>query len=196
MTAAGPFAHPTDVVRRQLFNLLNRKFEIFAPDGSMAFYTEMKAFKLKEDIRVYSDVNKTQELLVIKARKILDLSSAYDVYDSTQGGVKIGALKRQGITSTMVMDKWEIWNAQDQRIGGIEEDSWILGLIRRYFIKLIPQSYKVEIGGQEIIKFSQNFNPFLLKLTLDFTGDPGQALDRRLGIAAAVLLCAIEGRQQ
>lgn len=41
----------------------------------------------------------------------------------------------------------------------------------------------------------QNFNPFTLRYELDFSADVMGKLDRRLGIAMAVLLCAIEGRQ-
>jgi hypothetical protein len=33
------------------------------------------------------------------------------------------------------------------------------------------------------------------KLTLDFSLDPQYQFDRRLGIAAGILLCAIEGKQ-
>ena len=69
-------------------------------------------------------------------------------------------------------------------------------MIRRFLTNLIPQSYTVEVAGQPLIEFKQNFNPFLLKLSLDFSKDLAPRLDRRLGIAAAVLLCAIEGRQQ
>jgi hypothetical protein len=33
------------------------------------------------------------------------------------------------------------------------------------------------------------------KIAIDFRHDTGGRLDRRLGLAAAVLMCAIEGRQ-
>ena len=52
------------------------------------------------------------------------------------------------------------------------------------------------IGGTSVAEFKQNFNPFVTKLTLDFSPDRHQKLDRRLGIAAGVLLCAIEGKQE
>jgi hypothetical protein len=46
-----------------------------------------------------------------------------------------------------------------------------------------------------VLTFQQNFNPFLAKIDLDFSSDVNGLLDRRLGIAAAILLCAIEGKQ-
>jgi len=42
----------------------------------------MKKFKLKEDIRVYADENKNNEVLSLQARSIIDFSAAYDVYNT------------------------------------------------------------------------------------------------------------------
>ena len=49
---------------------------------------------------------------------------------------------------------------------------------------------------REIGVIRQNFNPFVLKLNVDLRSDPGRQLDRRLALAAVILLLAIEGRQQ
>ncbi|HEX7009461.1 MAG TPA: hypothetical protein VF184_05735, partial [Phycisphaeraceae bacterium] len=59
-----------------------------------------------------------------------------------------------------------------------------------------PQQYHFEMDGQTVCTCRQNFNPFVQKLTVDFTPDTEDRLDRRLGLAAAVLLLAIEGRQE
>ena len=194
MQSLDPFSYPQYTVRRAFLSLWHRKFRIYEPSGQLVLYSEMKALKLREDIRVYADEEKSQELLVIKARQVLDISATYDVWDARQS-LKVGALKRKGLKS-VVRDEWTIFNAQDQEIGKIQEDSLALALIRRFLTNLIPQSYTVELKGQPLIQFKQNFNPFLLKLSLDFSGDLNSQLDRRLGLAAAILLCAIEGRQQ
>jgi hypothetical protein len=77
----------------------------------------------------------------------------------------------------------------------IQEDSMMLALVRRFLTNLVPQSFEGSINGQQVCQFKQNFNPFVSKITLDFSMDKQGLLDRRLGIAAAVLLCAIEGKQ-
>jgi hypothetical protein len=51
----------------------------------LLLFSEQKMFKLREDIRVYSDEAKTQEVLAIKARQIMDFSAAYDVVESATG---------------------------------------------------------------------------------------------------------------
>jgi len=192
--AGNPFSDARYTVRRDLFNVWNRKFRISNAQEQLVLYSEMKAMKLKEDIRVYADEGKTREVLVIKARQILDISATYDVWDS-QSQTKVGALQRKGLKS-VVRDEWNVLDASDRPVGKIQEDSLVLALLRRFLTNLIPQSYSVTLNEQELAEFKQNFNPFLLKLTLDFSRDPQGQLDRRLGIAAAILLCAIEGRQQ
>jgi uncharacterized protein YxjI len=193
--SANPYVHPYYVVKTQFWSFITRKFRVMDPSDQMVFYCEMKAFKLREDIRVYADEGKTQEVLVMKARKILDISPTFDVWDSVQK-VKVGALRRAGLKSAFLRDEWTILDANDQELGKIQEDSQFLALVRRWFVKIIPQSYSIIIAGQDLIDFKQNFNPFLLKVTLDFSRDPQFILDRRLGIAAGILMCAIEGRQQ
>src|SRR5262249_44034991 len=50
-------------------------------------------------------------------------------------------------------------------------------------------------GAQTVATFNQRFPLLATKPTLDFSLDPQRLFDRRLGIAAGILLCAIEGKQ-
>jgi uncharacterized protein YxjI len=188
------FKHAQYLVRRKVFKLFGGAFHIYDPSDEVAFYSQMKAFKLKEDIRLYTGEDMTTEVLTIQARQILDFSSAYDVVDPATKE-KVGVLKRKGLKS-LFKDEWIFMNAQDKEIGFIREDSVLLALVRRLLTNLIPQKYYGEISGRPVCTFKQNFNPFVMKIRLDFSPDKNNLLDRRLGIAAAVLLCAIEGRQQ
>lgn len=193
----GSFAHTQYLLRRQVLKLFGGTFRIYGPTGSLALLADMKAFKLKEDIRVYTEEAKTNEVLTIKARSIIDFSAAYDVMDP-QSGEKLGAFRRRGMKS-IIKDEWIILDKMDNEIGTIKEDSWGLAILRRVLGDLsaiIPQKLLGEVGGTPVLEFKQNFNPFVYKLNLDFSPDIRGALDRRMGIAAAVLLCGIEGKQQ
>ena len=86
-------------------------------------------------------------------------------------------------------------NAADQEIGSIKEDG-LLALLRRFMEKIIPQKLSGEIGGKPVCYFNQHFNPFVHKVTLDFSVDTSNLLDRRLGIAAAILVCLKESRNE
>jgi uncharacterized protein YxjI len=181
------------LLKRQVFALAG-KFRVFDPAGNLLLFSEQKMFKLREDIRVYADEAKTQEVLAIKARQIIDFSAAYDVVDSATGQ-KVGALRRKGLAS-MLRDEWEILDVNDNVRGKLFEDSMGLALVRRFLTGLVPQNYDLLFGETRVADYRQNFNPFSYQLNIDFSMDTSGQLDRRLGIAAGILLAAIEGRQQ
>lgn len=196
LPASNAFTHTTYLVRRKIFKIFGAAFHIYDPQGTLQFYSKQKAFKLKEDIRIFSDESMSQELLVIKARNIFDIAATFDIFDPIQGNLHVGCIKRKGLKS-IVVDEWLFLNPAGEQIGTIKEDSLILALLRRLIVGwLLPQEYLGEIGGVRVCRFTRNFNPFVSKVTLDFTSDTGHLLDRRIGIAAAVLLVAIEGKDQ
>jgi hypothetical protein len=187
------YEYPSYLIRRKVLTLAGAKFHIFDPSGRVVMFSKMKAFKLREDIRLYAGEDMKNELINIHARQIVDFSAAYDVFDAVTGE-KVGALKRKGLKS-IIKDEWLILDNNDNQIGSIKEDNTGLALVRRFLTNLIPQSYDIEINGQVVAEYRQRFNPFVLKLELDFARDTNHILDRRLGLAAGILLCAIEGRQ-
>jgi uncharacterized protein YxjI len=193
---ADRFDQSSYLIRRKMLKIFGGTFWIYGEDGEAGptlFHIKQKAFKLREDIRVYSDEALQDEVLTITARQIIDWSAAYDVVD-TATGESVGVLRRRGARS-ILRDEWEILDSGERHIATLREDSMALALVRRFVTNLIPQSFSIEMDGQEIGEFKQNFNPFIWKLTLDFTADPSEQLDRRLGVAAGILVAAIEGRQ-
>jgi len=187
------FSHHHYELKRQVLALTG-KVRIFGPDGSLALYSEQKMFKLREDIRAYSDESKTRELLYIQARQIIDFAAAYDVVDSTLGQ-KIGVLRRKGWRS-LTRDAWEVLDAYDHPLGMLQEDSLGRALLRRLLLgTLLPQQYDLLLtDGSQVGTFRQHFHFFRYALALDFRPDAGR-FDRRLGLAAAILLAVIEGKQ-
>ena len=181
------------LLKRQVFALTG-KFRFFDPGGKLVLFSEQKMFKMREDIRVFSDESKTQEVLMIKARQIMDFSAAYDVVD-TATGQKLGALRRKGLAS-IVRDEWDVLDVADNVVGKLFEDSMGLALVRRFLSSLVPQNYDLTVGTERVADLKQAFNPFAYQLAVDFSMDINKRLDRRVGIAAAILLAAIEGRQR
>ena len=187
------FQHPSYLLKRQAVALTG-KFRFYDPMVNLVMFSEQKMFKWREDIRVYADEAKTQEVLSIKARQIVDFSAAYDVVD-TALNQKVGALRRKGLRS-ILRDEWEVLDANDNVKGLLFEDSMGLALLRRLLLgSWLPQNYDISFGETRVADLKQNFNLFRYELNLDFTMDAGHLLDRRLGIAAGILLAAVEGKQ-
>jgi uncharacterized protein YxjI len=103
-------------------------------------YCKMKIFKLKEDIRIYTDDTKNHELLSIKQEQILDWSGTFKVTDSQTGQV-CGFFQRRPLKS-MFRDEWIILDANKNEYGKILEDSGGMAMLRR-FIKFIPKKYNL-----------------------------------------------------
>lgn len=181
------------LAKRDVFTI-GGAFRIMTPEGKLLLYCRQKLFRLKEDIRVYSDLERTREVLHIQARQILDFAASYDVIDS-ETRTKVGALRRKGFRS-LLRDKWEILDKDDSYLARIEEDSLLMATIRRWFLNLIPQTYNiVDTQGKKVGVIRQLFNIFIHKFYIDFSFDREKKIDRRLGLAAVILLLAIEGRQ-
>jgi len=158
-------------------------------------YCELKAFKLKEDIRIYTDEEKTTELISIKARSILDISAGYDVVDA-QSGSSLGSYKRKGLKS-LFKDTYKLLDQEDQEYAELSEDSGLLALIRRFvpFANiLIPQIFHLRGNdGGGSVEYTQKMNPIVQRLTV--TGAQSGGFDPRVVLAGGILLAAIEGKQ-
>lgn len=184
--------HNRYLFRRKVLKVFGGAFHVYDEAGNVVLYSKQKAFKLKEDFRVYSGESQAEELLAIKTPQILDLGATYHVRDSITGE-PVGALRRKFLRS-LIKDQWAFLSPEGLEIGALTESS-ILGALLSRFVKLVPQSYAaVAADGRTVAEIKQHFNPFVLKYTMTI-GDADTAIDRRLLIAAGILLAAIEKRQ-
>ena len=181
------------VARRAFFNFLGVRFRIYV-GGHLAFFVKQKAFRLKEDITIFSDETQTQPMLQIRARNIIDFAAIYDVIDPHTGQA-VGAIQRKGIRS-MLRDEWHVLDPSGGILAQIQEESLGLALLRRVLFSLIPQTFLVSSGSVTLGHMKQRFNPFIHVYDVDLQATENHELNPRLGIAAAVLLLAIERRQK
>jgi len=179
-------------IRRKVFTVLGQKFHVYDGSGELIGFSKQKAFKLKEDIRFYTDETMAHERLLIRARQVVDFAAAYDVVDS-ESGEKVGACRRKGWSSIM-RDSWEILDVSDQVVARVQEDSMLMATLRRFLSNLIPQKFHVtDTGGVKQADLRVRFNPFVYKMEVEIA--PGATLPRTLVLATGILLAAIEGRQ-
>jgi uncharacterized protein YxjI len=185
------FRHKQYLFRRKVLKLFGGAFHVYDERENPVLYSKMKAFKLREDLRVYSDETQTEELLKVKTPKILDFGATYYVTDQTTKE-EIGALSRKALKS-ILRDEWIFRASDGQEIGKLTEESMLGALLSRFF-KIFPQTYVVLVRNREIAKIRRHFNPIVLKYTMTIK-DTENSIDRRLLIAAGILLTGIEGRQ-
>jgi hypothetical protein len=199
MTQSVPelYRHDQFIARRQVFRLFGGGFTITSLDGRLLASSEQRAFRLKEDIRVFDGSSGGPEILHIKADRIIDFGAAYRVTDSRTGEA-IGTLRRKGWTS-MFRDSWEILDPSGIVRGRVTEDSGLKAAVRRMVelaALLLPETFHIEVQGRIVGTMRQNFNPIVQKYLVDLTHDADGVLPRQLAVATVILLLAVEGRQR
>ncbi|MEM8781576.1 MAG: hypothetical protein AAGE65_01865 [Planctomycetota bacterium] len=188
------FASDRYVIRNKFFRLFGDAFHLYDDRGNVVLYAKQKRFRIREDFRLYTDESQSTEILRIGTTSIFDIAGTYAVTDSLTDR-PLGAFRRKALKS-IVRDQWLILDEHGEEIGQIQEDSTLAAIGRRVLGDLswlFPQKFEAKLGEQTVAHFRQQFNPIIQKIEITFV--PGVDLDRRLGLAAAILLSAIEGRQ-
>ena len=182
-------------IRRKAFTVFGAGFHIYAADGDLAGYCQQKAFKLKEDLRIYTDESKSTELFRIGARSVLDFGATYDV--SLPTGEPLGSFRRKALKS-LLRDTWHVFGASGSEIGTIKEDSAAKATLRRLmgqYAALFPQRHTLAtLDGEPVATYRTHFNLFVHRLGIAILREH-EELDDLLVLAGGCLLAAIEGRQ-
>lgn len=193
-TVDARYQHPTYLLKRQVWKLVGGALRLYGPDETIQFYVERKAFKLKDDIRIYADETKTTELMSVNARQLLDFLGTFDVADSAKGQ-PIGTLQRKNVVST-IRDEWHILDPAGNQTGRVLEDSLALALVRDFLFAFLPRSFHVEHLGVNVGKFSRKPTFLGYTMVIELYPTAPADFDRRLAIAAAVLIAFIEASRR
>ena len=108
------------------FKLIALAPQIYIRDetGRNLFYVKQKLLKLKENVGVFSDESKQQQLFTIKADRIIDFSAQY-TFTSTDDNRPWGAVKRKGMKSLWRAD-YEVFDPAGQSTHRVKEgDPWM-----------------------------------------------------------------------
>jgi uncharacterized protein YxjI len=169
------------------------------PAGPPIAYVRQKKLAIKEDIRFYADEGETEELFRIKARSMLDMGGSR--YDVLVGDESIGVVRHK-FRESLLRSTWHIGGPDEREVGIARESSTAIGILRRavdfvpYVGGLIPIPYNFEIviDGEVVGKMNRKFARVRDQYVLDLSGDPERRIDRRVGVALAVGLDALQNR--
>ena len=191
---------------RQRFRAIVNQYEFSlpGPDGSPGepfCFVEQARFKFKEDIRFYADETKQTELMRLKARQRFDPNARYDI---TAGGETIGQLQKV-FGESLLRSTYRLYDASGQETAKATEASMAIALFRRLvgfipyvnnFADWLPIPYHfVFLRGEEVLATNSR-KAFKIRdtYTIDLSGDPQRTLDRRLVLATAVGMDALQAR--
>jgi len=180
----------------QLIRPMANLYRISA-DGAPVAFVRQKKLAIKEDIRFYADESQTEELFRIKARAVMEFSGRYDV--TTPAGEKVGVLGKV-FGKSLLRSTWSIMDANEQELAIAKERSQFWAIVRRV-VDVIPYGdvvpilfhFTIDEGDRHLGDFTRKIG-IRDTYTLDLSGDPERTLDRRLAIALAIALDALQSR--
>jgi uncharacterized protein YxjI len=192
---------------RQRFRPVVNQYEFSLPDadgspGRPIAFVEQKRFKFKEDIRFYADDSKQVETMRIKARQRFDPRARYDVTDAQ--GTKIGEIQKV-FGESLLRSTYRIYDAQGEEVAKATEHNIIVALFRRLiglvpfigeFLELLPIPYHFDFLRDDRVLGTNRRMSWKLRDTyeIDMSGDPERSVDRRLILAIAVGMDALQAR--
>jgi hypothetical protein len=188
-------------VLRQRIRLVINQYEFALTDRDKPFcFVEQARFKFKEDIRFYTDDSKSVELMRIKARQRFDPWASYDI--TVPDGTKIGEIQK-AFGESLLRSTYLI-HAPNGTVTAREKNLGV-ALLRRLvaFVPFIdnvadwlpiPYHFTFERDGRELGVHKRRIGSFRDVYDIDISGDPGRTLDRRLVLAAAVAMDALQAR--
>ena len=193
--------HDVFLLKQRVRPVVNQ-YEFSLPTGEPVCFVEQKRFTFKEDIRFFADDSKAVELMRLKARQRFDPRARYDVTEPAGG--TIGEIQKLFGTS-LLRSTYALFDPQGQEIGRAQEKSLAVALFRRgvdivpYVGDVsdwlpIPYHFTFTRDGQLLGTHSRQAFKLRDTYTIDMTPDADRTLDRRLVLAIAVGMDALQAR--
>jgi uncharacterized protein YxjI len=203
-----PNQHDRYVMRQRIRPVVNQ-YEITLPEqdgqpGEPVAFVEQARFKFKEDIRFYAEDTKSVELMRLKARERFDPRARYDVTDDR--GDKIGEIQKV-FGESLLRSTYRLYDASGAEVATARERSLLVALVRRVvdfvpyvgdYADWLPIPYHFDFVRGERHLGSHQRRTGLFKLRdvydIDMSDDTERSVDRRLVLAIAVGMDALQAR--
>jgi uncharacterized protein YxjI len=204
---------PVDPSTHDLFFLSQRirpmvnQYEVstLGPDGKSAgepvCFVEQRRMKLKEDLQAFADDSKTSEVFRIRAQQIWDPRARYDVTDPS--GRQVGQLAKV-FSRSLLRSTWRVYDADGNEVAWARERNLFVALFRRFvgfipfiggFADWLPIPYHFDyFAGEQPIGGLERILGVRDRYRLDVSGDGDRSIDRRVVLALAVGMDALQAR--
>ena len=165
--------------------------------GEPLAFVRQKKLAIREDIRFFADETETEELFRLKARGLTEFRGRYDVF--LPDGGRAGVLEKV-FGASLLRSTWRLLDADERAIGTAYERSVPVALLRRVidavpYGELVPIvfHFTIALDGREVGELRR---PIGLRdrYVLRLDGDPERRIDRRLAVALAIALDALQSR--
>ncbi|MFE1907726.1 hypothetical protein ACFW96_29260 [Streptomyces gardneri] len=186
---------------RQKITLMANQYMVHTtgPDGEEAelvAFAHQKRMAFKEHVTFYTDESRRQVLFTFRARQVIDLGATYDVHGAS--GTRLGGFRkdfgRSLLRSTWHLDRegasQETTGQERNRTVGILRRGWEFLPFTELLPFVVPYHFDFAEAGRHVMSVEKR-----LGVRDRYVVDIADAeLDRRLAIAQAVALDALQSR--
>jgi hypothetical protein len=178
-----PFEYDRFALRLSRIAILSRRFRFYDERRHLIAFAKIKDNRVLASIELFADEARQHPLLWMRERA--GSPPTWDLFDpASRHG--IGAV-RQDPWKSVLKDEWILLDASDREMGRVRQRSLVAAAVRR-LVPFVPTRYDVYLHETRVGTWRQNANPFMPRMTFDFTADPEKRLDRRFAPAVAMLL--------
>lgn len=185
---------------QQKITFLVNEYRVIKDDKLVA-YARQKRLALREQFTLFSDETQKTVLATSKARKVIDFSPTFDVFDSS--GKPLGVLQKE-FKKSLLVSSWKIYDAQKEKeLFEIREKNEGIAFLRRawefipYLSEFLPFPIKFHFSITSNGKVVGEYEKLTLirdHYALKLKEDQIPKLDERVWMVMAVLLDAMQSR--
>ena len=192
-------------VVQQVFKPVANEYRISAPpagtdEGEPLLFVKQKRMKIKEDIRFRLDPDAEDYLFMIKSRTVFEFRGRHDVLDAA--GQELGLLEK-AFGKSLLRSHWIVRDRGGNVLFESHESSWVIALIRRFadlgpdwlsVLQWLPFNFVLLRDGKEVGTYKRVLGKLRDRYVLELDGSGADAIDRRLVLAFAIALDALQDR--
>jgi uncharacterized protein YxjI len=190
---------------QQVFKPIANEYRISAPpagtdEAEPLLFVKQKKMKIREDIRFRLDPDSDEHLFMIKSRSVFEFRGRHDVLDSS--GQEIGLLEK-AFGKSLLRSHWYVRGLDGTLLLESHESSWVIAIIRRFAdlgpdwfapLQWLPFNFVLRRDGNEVGTYRRVLGKFRDRYVLELDPAASQGIDRRLVLAFAVALDALQDR--
>lgn len=178
--------------RQTRFSLASRLY-FYDQEGKTLAFVRNLSLHWNKELRIFTDPGLSFELLTITPTKKDAGEKAFAVFDPVNRE-SVGRIKIPRAVG-LQKQEWTLVDATGLQVGHLQEDSAMLGAMRRYLSDAFPQTYTF-YGEDRLAGHASLMNGiFSPEMEIDLRDDDENRLDRRLVVAVLVLVMSGQMQQ-
>jgi len=190
---------------QQVFKPIANEYRISVPtpgskdEGRPLLFVKQKKLKIREDIRFRTSQDDTApHAFMIKARTVFEFRGRHDVLDAEDN--PIGLLEK-AFGLSLLRSHWRVKDPSGTELFEAHESSWPIAIVRRFadlgpdwfsLLEWLPFNFTLKCRGEQVGTYKRVLGKLRDRYVLEL--EPGFAADRRLAIAFAIALDALQDR--